>query len=316
MLRNEISKLASQLYNEDSANILIFYVYLTKDPLIIKEMLLNTKGIFSEHEPCDMDSSIQFLVAATKAAPKMKYVETDPKESKGRYLRALDSSEKQKVEEEDVSETPEDKELNDVLKINVAFKTIQIMGQILRNFPGSLKGDVKFEVARETYLLGLRALGMIMKRLQMDANVIKTFVKEYLKEKKGISDVGDLNRQADEFIFWFGVVLGGSIIQRISYSVGSDKLEETYRDLTKGEKSLPLRLVDISIKLEHFTLPTAEIISLNKELNKNIYAQTILKTRVLHHFYLYYVKPKFRQQLCSKLEIEVRPEAYEKATKK
>ena len=314
-LREEITRLANQLYNEDSANILIFYIYLTKDLLIIKEMLLNTKRIFSEHEPCDMDSSIQFLLVATKGAPKLEYVATDPKESKGKYLRALDSSEKED-EEEEVSIIPGEKELNDVLKINVAFKTIQIMGQILRNFPGSLKGTVKYEIAKETYLLGMRCIGMIMKALQTDADLLKSFVRNYLKEKKGITDVKDLNRQADEFLFWFGVVLGGSIIERISYSVGSDKLEETYIDLTKGKKPLGLRLVDISIKLEHFTLPTVEITDLNKELKKNIYAQTILKTRVLHHFYLYYVKPKVRDQICSKLEIGVRPEAYERASKK
>lgn len=314
-LRTEVLGLTSQLYNEDAANIIIFYIYLTKDPFIIKAILKNAKSIFSEHEPCDMAASVKFLLATTNA-PKLEYVEADPKTNKGSYLRALDRTDTPQTEDDDASISPEEKELNDVLKINVAFKTIQIMGQILRNFPGSLKGDLKFEIARETHLLGMRSLGMIMKSLQSEAETIKALVKEYLKDNRNITSEKELSKQADEFLFWFGVALGSSTIQRISYSVGSDKLEETYLDLAKIEKSVPLQLVDISIKLEHFSLPTAEIIEMNKHLTKNLYAQTILKTRVLHHFYLYYVKPQDRQQICSKLEIAVRPEAYDKATKK
>jgi hypothetical protein len=50
-------------------------------------------------------------------------------------------------EREQASETAQDykydRQLQDVVKLNIAFKTLQILGQVLRNFPGSLEGVLK-----------------------------------------------------------------------------------------------------------------------------------------------------------------------------
>jgi len=39
----------------------------------------------------------------------------------------------------------EDEKINEILAVNKAFKTIEILGQIIRNYPGSIKGEVKFQ---------------------------------------------------------------------------------------------------------------------------------------------------------------------------
>ena len=39
------------------------------------------------------------------------------------------------------------KELDDLTKINIAFKTLQVLGQVLRDFPTVLRGELKTEVA-------------------------------------------------------------------------------------------------------------------------------------------------------------------------
>jgi hypothetical protein len=76
-------------------------------------------------------------------------------------------------------------------EINAAMKTVQVIGQSLRNFPGSLRGDLKREMALESYRLGLRTFGMLCRIIstniesvqqQMRDNPSKVFGKELSKE--------------------------------------------------------------------------------------------------------------------------------------
>ena len=45
---------------------------------------------------------------------------------------------------------------SELLQVTAAFKTVQILGQVLRGSPGSIVGERKLEIARECYSLGTR----------------------------------------------------------------------------------------------------------------------------------------------------------------
>src|ERR1019366_9435765 len=55
-----------------------------------------------------------------------------------------------------------DESLDHLKKMNIAFKTLQVLGQALRNFPNVLKADLKTRVAQECYSLGLRVLSVVL----------------------------------------------------------------------------------------------------------------------------------------------------------
>ena len=50
------------------------------------------------------------------------------------------------MEEKDENE---DDQIEGAIRINEALKTLQVMGQVLRNFPGSLEGDMKVDIAKQ-----------------------------------------------------------------------------------------------------------------------------------------------------------------------
>jgi hypothetical protein len=56
-----------------------------------------------------------------------------------------------------------DEKIEEILQHNAAFKTIQILGQVLKNFTGSLRGGPKRQLMEECYGLGLRVLGNIFR---------------------------------------------------------------------------------------------------------------------------------------------------------
>jgi hypothetical protein len=60
-LRQELSELTCNLFNDDAANILMFYVYLTKDPALIREVVDQAKRIFSAEPLCNFQTDVSFV---------------------------------------------------------------------------------------------------------------------------------------------------------------------------------------------------------------------------------------------------------------
>jgi len=142
-MRRHIIRMTSNLYVEDYANIVIFLVYLTKDEKTINLILTTAKSLFAEYEPCDLDKDVAFINRMKLEPLKPKLIEGDTEKNKEEYLRDMDEIERNlnaKEDEED-DDLRLEREVNDVLRLNVALKTLQIMGQVLRNFPGALRRE-------------------------------------------------------------------------------------------------------------------------------------------------------------------------------
>ena len=55
-------------------------------------------------------------------------------------------------------------------KLVIGVRYLTLMGQILRNFPGSLKADTKLELAFESYSLGRRILSPVFSLAERDSD--------------------------------------------------------------------------------------------------------------------------------------------------
>src|SRR5262249_15797920 len=144
-LKSQLHDIAEKVYYEEYANILVFYLYLTKDREIIELMLNNTKQIYNEFKPCNFDENVKFINGIYNGPEKLSLPESGHEEHRDEYIQKLDHLE----DESSLDENKEQKhiryskDLDDLYKINIAFKTMQINGQILRNFPGSLRKEIK-----------------------------------------------------------------------------------------------------------------------------------------------------------------------------
>src|SRR5205823_5482813 len=131
----------------------------------------------------------------------------------------------------------------------------------------------------------------------------------YLKDKQKIEEDSELFQKADQMIYFVLVAIAYGIVQKISHSVGSERLKETYKDVlfeVKDKAPKAISLIDVSIKLDHFKgIPEDEILVLYSGLKTNIFTSTILRQLVLNHLYLYPSSYRTRQSICSKLDIAI-----------
>lgn len=308
-LRQRVADMTEKLYVEEYANVIIFLVYLTKDEPIINGILTHARTIYAEYEPCNLDSHLAFVSHLTGKPLPLQLKDGSLPEHNDEYHHQLDEAENLGIalsDAENDGRLKEDQELNNALRVNAALKTLEVMGQILRNFPGSLSGDLKLEIATESYLLGLRTLRAIYALMDENLEPMRGFFSDMIKHIRGIEDPKELAKATDTFLYSliFGCSYG--LIKRVSQAVGSQQLEETYKQITDPRSPVSIALIDLSIKLDHFRqFPIGEVDRLRGMVAKIPFAGSLLRCFVRDYFYLYPADYKMRQSVCAKLDIAV-----------
>ncbi|MBL7077933.1 MAG: hypothetical protein ISS31_10720, partial [Kiritimatiellae bacterium] len=118
---------------------------------------------------------------------RIRLEDKDPQQERRRTLERRDgAAESPGGEKADGTAQNKEDELSatdPAMRLNAALKTLQIMGQILRNFPGSMEGDLKHDIGLACCRLGLRTLsaGFDLVRLNKD-EILETFV-EVIREE-------------------------------------------------------------------------------------------------------------------------------------
>jgi hypothetical protein len=96
-------------------------------------------------------------------------------------------------------------------------------------------------------------------------------------------------------------VLG--LIKCLSFSVGSRELDQTYSDvLGTVPESVAVKLVDLSIRLDHFRgFPQDRVQALHRSVGNNVFARDVLSDLVIAHFMRFEVDRRIRERMASLL---------------
>lgn len=302
-LRAEVSFLASRLYVEDFANIVIFLVYLTKDEATIEELLKHARELYANESPVGLDADPAVVVRLGGDHPRILLPTGEARAHQEEYRAELDALDASKQEEE--IDAADEREIEGILRLNVAFKSVRILGQILRNFPGALRGDLKLEIAKECFSLGRRTLGYLLRRLDENLEPTRVVIAEALVAVRGIRDPDGLALLTDSFLATLIRGGGYGIVRRVAQAVGSEHLAETFRELVSTDPCAIVELIDVAIKLDHsLSFPESEVSALYERLDRRVYSGTILRWMVRDHLYLYPVDYKARQRVCDQLKID------------
>lgn len=310
-IRDQIIELINNIHKEDCANILIFLSYLSQDPFIRDEILKNAKEIFKTVRPCNLDTDVAFINKMGFNLTPLSLPEINHKEAKEQHLRKKDeggsvfgdSNGNDGAGEDDVGGQL-------ALTVNAAFKTLQVMGQVLRNFAGSMRGDIKYQMMGECYLVGLRTLEAILEIIESNLDGYRIFVRKWTLEHTEIEGTErEVAIQVDEFSFRLLEFFILGILRMISRATGSERLRDVYDRIQEDFNLLSTTMINTATNLEHFplTLMTQqEIIRLDDELKHNTVVRDILRHLVFDRLILYRSDYQIRQALCKALEISAK----------
>ena len=306
-IKDYIRNMSRRLHHSESANIIIFICYLSKDPFILTTILEAAREIFSTYVEYNIIDNSKFFNTLLTDIP-LFLLDLDYPEEHRKFL----SSEDELHDEVDnidsyYIEKYDDKldiDLQEILQINVAFKTIQILGQLTRNFHGSLKGEQKYQLANSCYSLGLRVMQFIFDIIETNKEDMIHSLADILKSQHTKWPYEKIKDEVGDLLFKIMEGLSFVIVKQISDSIGLDILSLTFSELVDNNQNISYRFIDLSVRLDYYQgFPEKEVFDLYKDVRKNYFSVSLLKHLVWYYLYLYYVKRELRESICKRLGI-------------
>jgi hypothetical protein len=303
-IKDQIKELLAKLHKEDHSNIWIILTHLSKDPFLVDSIVDHAKMLFIEIKPAEFSNDIEFLNGFYSLIPKIVLEDKTPEQM--REIRRKQLEESHRNEQEFLEDEASNEQLITIItKLNAAFRTIEVLGQIVRNFPGSIVGETKYLLVKECYELGLRVIGFILNMWREGGeDIIKQVVDLILEKYPNLESKDELTRKIKAFLYTFLEAVAFNMVKRISHAVGASALTETYEKVGKAMPTRSVKLINASVKLDTIGFPKKEIMDLYQEMNQNVFCQELVRHLVVHHFYLFHTDHKIKQTICDEMGIE------------
>lgn len=306
----QLKSISERVYNQNNANIVVFYVFLTKDRVLINHIISNARKIFADAAEFDFESHVNFVNRISAPPAQLSLPETSAEINQEEYNRSRDELGVQIEPNGDPSagDVTYGPDIPLEQKLVIGFRFIALMGQILRNFPGSLKAETKLDLAFETYALGLRILTTIFTLTERDSSILTKEIVVILTEKMAFDGTErELIVRAEAIIAEMLRNVAFGIVKRVSHAVGLSELEAIYDEVSGiRDNNLANKFINLSIRLDHFQqFPRPQIEELIKAVRGNMFSYQTLQDLVMNHLYLFPRTYSIQQWTGSTLEMQV-----------
>lgn len=308
IIQGKVTELSNRLYQTDSANIYIFLSHHSKSKFIVKQILERARELFKEENIIEFNDDIK----AVNSLIEKKVVDID---FDGK-VEIIDSEENNlEIEIQEDNENDINDEIDSISKVNKAFKTIEILGYIIKNRYASLTGTDKSDLVEELYKLGLRSLTFLFKTLIDGEEYIKNEIIDLIKkDPNGSLTVREREELAKQLMFNLLYMVSYSIFKRISSSIASKDLEITFNDVrtklavSEGEKkNNAISLIDIAVIFEYSkTFPEKDVKRLAEDIKNNPLAFHILRRLGINFMRMIPMKEQDQQRASNLLAISMK----------
>ncbi len=311
--RDLVQKMVQRVYIEEFASIIIFLSHISKDPLITESLFQNAQSLFSNIPETKLEGDIEVINNLIDELPAITYEDKGVEVARLIELRSKEEAERMEKEYEQVSisdnDVDEDIGTIDILNsIVLAVKTFEILGQITKKYWGSTTGNEKLKLTTATYNLALRTLNYYYSLISGS----KEYLTECLRiivDRKRILDVSKIKQETEKLLFQYSFLATYGITKKIVDSSGHKQLSDTYTEMALQNQTNAYKLIDIAIKLEHYSsFPSQEIKKLKEDpkFAKNYLCQHIVKNMVLQYLHLYRTSIETKQRICDLVGIDIK----------
>ena len=297
-----IKYMCQRLYNEKYSNIVIFVCHFADSDKVIDIILKQAQSLFSDTVPFSFRNTAEFYKGIQDkvehySTPVIVGTNEEVNSNINKYLKKQDALGVHDGSVTELGSTTEEYADNTLL----AIRTIDVLGQILCNYPGSLDGEVKQQILRETHDLGMRMFAHL-------TNVITDFeqdfyedIKSYVENTEEIHGTLSLVYKMVRLIKVISTEVLHCTLKHISRSINNKALGKVIDTVTQDANEISYNLIQQDLWLNMFhKLDYEKVICLYKKYKKsNPLAAAILRDTVINYLLYNKCPIKRRQQLCS-----------------
>ena len=269
-------------------------------------VLKNAKKIFSDRTIFDFGEHKSIELSFDEYLKTDFIPEIDIEQREQELLEVRDRQEK---EHKRLTETTEIEKNNEyVYSLDNAFKTIEVMGQILKNYPGTIKGDVKNDLLETIYNVGMRTLSYTSDILYGGIRKIFEDICKRIEPTSSQIDMEKIRKLSRNLNFSMDNIFGllsYAMLRNLANSVANKALMPVITQ-SPLRKNIGYQLMNDALQLNEFGIIAVDLVLREYDDYKskdNIFAAKLLRLLVLDHYYVYGSKDyKSSQRVWQKMK--------------
>ena len=298
-----VNGLFENLYDEKVANTLVFITHHSKNSAFIQESVFNAMLPFEDTPPITLEKKCHYnnLLQDLVKEIKQEVLELkDPTQERTRLLEEHDIQERQEcASEEDTQNDDSNLHLRPFLH---AFRSIEIVGQIVKNQKGSLETATLKHMITELYLAGFRMISYLGELIRDGKDDLALRIEEKVSNRDKNDDV---ERKVLRFLQFISLQACLGTFSKFIHHVGVRELRQLFNEVAEEIGTPAARLVSFSINSYYGKINIKELEELADSLEGNVVALQILRSRVRAYLYNNYVDYRQKQKIGACLKIIV-----------
>lgn len=306
-IREFVERYCRHLYIRDYANTILFLAHHSSASFVYERIEDVLKGLFADQIEFDFERDTKELVALMDSAPKLALRSGHVVDNRRDAAKIRD--EISTVNDPGTGElrgNAEEDGLSLLSKLMLLFKTIEILGLILKNQYATIQNSEKKRLLDETFKGPLRALKVFFDCLAGEGVGLVSELERIIA--KHDSSIGDEKRKrlARDAVFFLVGAISFASVRRIAASVGSEHMREVISVVAEETDSDTYRLIELAVKLDaQGAIPWPLIKELVKRTDGNIFSRHILQRLIMNHLYMFKTRDADKQKLCGLLDISM-----------
>ncbi|OGL46415.1 MAG: toll-Interleukin receptor [Candidatus Schekmanbacteria bacterium RBG_16_38_10] len=308
-----INSIINNLHKEENAYIAVFMSHHSKNAYILDEIILNACSLFDKYKPATLSKEeLSFFDEQADIIVKAVLPSKNVTPEKERANRLKNQDVVEQINRDKKKNIVREEENDDDLAIELrrSIKTVEVMGNIMKNRAGSLEKtrlEFIFKEAMEVHLRILASFFELIKNGKEQQDIIKYLsnrLNKIMEDKTRKPSQEELEK-ISKTIFWnmnFFVVYG--LINKIIHSVGSNKLTELIEKVCDNENTQASFLIKHGVLMWY--QKNLQIDNIAERIDKGGFSETgkkVMKHMIVNHCSMHHLGFREKQKIEHKLGI-------------
>lgn len=302
-VRERVEHYCQHLYVRDYANSVLFLAHHSRDAFVYQRIVDVLHGLFADKKAIEFNGDTQALSALVEAAPKLVFNGGDAIENRREAREIQDEIATEESEDSD----REEESLSLLSKLTLLFKTVEILGQILKNQYATIPNQEKTHLLDEAFSGPLRALKDFFDFIGTDHEILISEIERFIAENDSKVTEEKRKKLARDAVCSLIATVSFGTIYKTALSIGSEHLRDAISGVAERNGTDAYRLIELAVKLESQAgIPYKLIGDIKDKTIGNAFAYQILQRIVLNYLYMFKTKDAEKQRLCSELGIPMK----------
>jgi hypothetical protein len=306
-----LKRLFDNLHEEKNASILVFITHHSKDISFIESSLISLMSVLENVTPITLEKTDPYYgeIASFVQDIKNDIIENrNPKEEREKLLQQRDNVDRDNSRQDRLLKEDDDESLKKaILPFLQSFRSIEIVGQIIKNRRGSLEIPHLMDMLTELYTTAFRTIAYHSEILTSAKNDIVNLINEKISDATTKADVEE---KVGALIQQMSLKTCLNVFSKLMQCVGNKELKKLYLDVAKQMDTPAAKIITFGINSYYGVLNPGDLAALVDEFKGNIVALRLLKFRVLAHVYHRNVDYNTKQKLASILDMTLYTKPY------